>query len=58
MHLLFWMLVGAVFWTYAGYPCLLAILALVHRRRLVERAIEPTVTVIISAYNEAKEHRR
>ena len=54
MHVLFWTLVGAVFWTYAGYPCLLAILALVPRRRLVDATIEPTVTVIIAAYNEEK----
>ncbi|MFI5459061.1 MAG: glycosyltransferase family 2 protein [Isosphaerales bacterium] len=54
MPILFWTLVGAVLWTYAGYPCLLAILALVHRRRLVDAPIEPTVTVIISAYNEQK----
>ena len=45
---------AAVFWTYAGYPCLLAILALVPRRRLVDATIEPTVTVIIAAYNEEK----
>ena len=54
MDLLFWTLVGAMFWTYAGYPCVLAILALVYRRRLVNAPIEPTVTVIISAYNEQK----
>ena len=54
MHVLFWTLVGAVFWTYAGYPCLLAILALVPRRRFVDATIEPTVTVIIAAYNEEK----
>jgi cellulose synthase/poly-beta-1,6-N-acetylglucosamine synthase-like glycosyltransferase len=54
MHVLFWTLVAAVFWTYAGYPCLLAFLALVHTRRLVHAPIGPTVTVIISAYNEEK----
>ncbi len=54
MHVLFWMLVGATFWTYAGYPCLLAILALVPKRRLVATPIEPSVSVIIAAYNEEK----
>ncbi len=54
MQVLFWMLMGAVFWTYAGYPCLLAMLALVPRRRLAAAPIEPTVTVIVSAYNEQK----
>jgi cellulose synthase/poly-beta-1,6-N-acetylglucosamine synthase-like glycosyltransferase len=43
-----------MFWTYAGYPCLLAILALFCRRRLIDEPIEPTVTVIIAAYNEEK----
>jgi hypothetical protein len=54
MQTLFWFLVGGVFWTYLGYPCLLVVLALVSRRRLVSAPIEPTVTLIISAYNEQK----
>src|SRR4051794_7011787 len=54
MHILFWILVGAVLWTYVGYPCLLAVLALFRKRRLVNSPIEPTVTVVIAAYNEEK----
>ena len=54
MQVLFWTLVGAVFWTYAGYPCLLVILALGHKRRFVDTPIEPSVSVIIAAYNEEK----
>ena len=54
MQFLFWTLVGAVFWTYAGYPCLLALMAFLGRRQLLSEPIEPTVTVIISAYNEQK----
>jgi glycosyltransferase involved in cell wall biosynthesis len=54
MQILFWILIGGVFWTYLGYPCLLAILALCSRRRLASAPIEPTVSMIISAYNEQK----
>ena len=47
---------AAIFWTYAGYPCLLAVLARVSTTAVASRApIEPTVTVIISAYNEQKD---
>jgi cellulose synthase/poly-beta-1,6-N-acetylglucosamine synthase-like glycosyltransferase len=54
MQFLFWTLVGAVLWTYAGYPCLLGILALFRRRCLITAPIEPTVSVIIAAFNEEK----
>ncbi|HSY39385.1 MAG TPA: glycosyltransferase, partial [Polyangia bacterium] len=54
----FWASLAAVAWTYAGYPLLLLALARLrrasqHRRAPVPSApLEPTVTVIISAYNE------
>jgi glycosyltransferase involved in cell wall biosynthesis len=54
MEILFWSLVGLILWTYAGYPLLLAILAPLSRRRLAVAPIEPTISVIISAYNEEK----
>ncbi|MBI2895789.1 MAG: glycosyltransferase family 2 protein [Deltaproteobacteria bacterium] len=58
MQIVFWTLLGAVFWTYAGYPILLAILARLRSRKIVKEPIEPTVTVIISAYNEEKDIRQ
>ena len=54
MQILFWTLAGAVFWTYAGYPCLLVLMAYLGRRQLLIEPMEPMVTVIISAYNEQK----
>ena len=58
MQILFWLIVGSVFWTYLGYPCLLAVLARFSRRQLIIAPIEPSVTVIISAYNEQKHIRQ
>ncbi|HVU51648.1 MAG TPA: glycosyltransferase family 2 protein [Polyangia bacterium] len=58
MQVLFWLLVGTVLWTYAGYPALLVALARFRARDVVREAIEPKVTVIISAYNEEKDIRR
>lgn len=62
--LVFWGSLAAVAWTYAGYPLLL--LALARLRPRTRRAqpqsrsapFEPTVTVIISAYNEEKAIRQ
>ena len=56
----FWVSLAGVFWTYAGYPLLLLALARLRPRPRGERPssqsapFEPTVTVIISAYNEEK----
>jgi glycosyltransferase involved in cell wall biosynthesis len=58
MQLLFWLLLGTIFWTYAGYPALLVGLAVVRARRVVTGTIEPKVTIVISAYNEEKDIRR
>jgi cellulose synthase/poly-beta-1,6-N-acetylglucosamine synthase-like glycosyltransferase len=54
MQILFWLIVASIFWTYLGYPCLLAVLARFSQRKLISAPIEPSVTVIISAYNEQK----
>lgn len=54
MELIFWLLACAVFWTYAGYPLFLFLLSLIRRRHLETAPIEPSATVIISAYNEEK----
>jgi cellulose synthase/poly-beta-1,6-N-acetylglucosamine synthase-like glycosyltransferase len=58
--IVFWVSLAAVIWTYLGYPLLLLLLTRVRRRSArpqppVETApLEPTVTIIISAYNEEK----
>lgn len=58
MEILLWCLVGLVGYAYAGYPCLLAAIVLVRPRRIKFAPIQPTVTVIIAAYNEEKDIAR
>jgi len=53
MGLLFWLCVGLVVYTYAGYPLALALLARLRPRSAQPRpSVQPTVTLLISAYNE------
>ncbi len=55
MVVLFWLCVALVLWVYAGYPLLLLAITRFSRRRPAPHAAhEPMVTLIISAYNEAK----
>jgi len=49
---LFWVSLVALLWTHVLYPAAAAGLARVAERRVRKDAIEPTVTVIIAAYNE------
>jgi cellulose synthase/poly-beta-1,6-N-acetylglucosamine synthase-like glycosyltransferase len=49
---LFWLSLGALLWTHAVYPLVAAALARVRTRRVDARPIEPTVTVVVAAYNE------
>jgi cellulose synthase/poly-beta-1,6-N-acetylglucosamine synthase-like glycosyltransferase len=54
MDVLFWLCAGLILWVYAGYPLLLWLLnRLLPARAIRLHAIEPNVTLIISAYNEA-----
>lgn len=50
----FWTSVALIVFAYAGYSLVLALLALVVRRRLERHPIEPSVTLLITAYNEAR----
>lgn len=54
MEPMFWLLVGAVLWSYAGYPVLLTLIARKRKCAGMRGPVEPTVSVIISAYNEDK----
>lgn len=49
---LFWASLAALVWTHAGYPAFAALLARVAPRRVRAADVEPTVTVIVTAYNE------
>src|SRR2546421_3662799 len=55
---LFWIFVGGVLWTYAGYPLLLVVLGRFARRPLVRGPFEPSVSLIVAAHNEEKDIRQ
>jgi cellulose synthase/poly-beta-1,6-N-acetylglucosamine synthase-like glycosyltransferase len=46
---------AALFYTYAGYPLLLALVSALKPRRVRRGDCEPTVTIIITAYNEERD---
>ena len=48
------LMILSVLWAYLGYPVLLSVLARWRARRLIEASFEPTVSIIVSAYNEEK----
>ena len=48
----FWTAAGALLWTHAGYPVAAAALARVRNRGVRRQNVEPTVCVIVTAYNE------
>jgi cellulose synthase/poly-beta-1,6-N-acetylglucosamine synthase-like glycosyltransferase len=50
--ILFWFSLAALVWTHVAYPAFAALLARVVPRAVLEAEIEPTVCVIIAAYNE------
>ncbi|HEX4347556.1 MAG TPA: glycosyltransferase family 2 protein, partial [Vicinamibacterales bacterium] len=52
-ELCFWGAVGFAVYTYAGYPVVLAALSRLMRRPVDKRPIEPFVSVLVPAYNEA-----
>ncbi len=52
MEIVFWLSVGLVLYAYAGYPCVLGLVALVRRQPVIRTPITPRVTFIITAYNE------
>ncbi len=53
MAVLFWTLTALVVYVYAGYPLLLALVGRIRARPTARGAIEPAVTLLISAFNEA-----
>lgn len=48
----FWVSIGLVIYTYLGYPLLLSVLSFFYSRKTKKGEIEPTVSIIIAAYNE------
>jgi cellulose synthase/poly-beta-1,6-N-acetylglucosamine synthase-like glycosyltransferase len=53
-EMVFWLSALALLYTYAGYPVLLALVSAVRPRKIRRGDCEPTVSVIITAYNEER----
>lgn len=56
-EILFWTIVALIFYTYFGYPATILGLSLVINRKVLKKDYEPTVTFLITAYNEEKNLR-
>lgn len=50
----FWVMVLLIFYTYVGYSLVVLLIAAVSPNRLLRHHVEPTVTFLITAYNEEK----
>jgi len=53
-EIIFGLSAAAIFYTYAGYPWLLMIASTLRPKRVRRDRFEPTVTIIITAYNEER----
>jgi cellulose synthase/poly-beta-1,6-N-acetylglucosamine synthase-like glycosyltransferase len=51
--IVFWLSLGLLAWTHVLYPAFAASLARVRLRPIAKADLEPTITVIVAAYNEA-----
>jgi cellulose synthase/poly-beta-1,6-N-acetylglucosamine synthase-like glycosyltransferase len=49
----FWISAAVLFYTYVGYPLIAALRGLYRRRQRIRQRIEPSVTIVVVAYNEA-----
>lgn len=54
---MFWLGVVALLYTYAGYPLLVFLVSTFRSRKVTRAANEPSVSVIITAYNEERDLR-
>src|SRR5215213_9837334 len=55
LKVIFWAAAAALFYTYAGYPALVWAVSRLRPRAVRRGESEPTVTVIITAYNEERD---
>lgn len=51
-EIVFWLSAFALCYTYAGYPVLLALVSTWRAKKVSREEIQPTITIIITAYNE------
>src|SRR6266849_4044697 len=54
-QIIFWLSAAALGYTYVGYPLLLLIMSRLRRREVRRGAFEPSVSVIVTAYNEERD---
>ena len=54
-EIVFWFSAGALLYTYAGYPLLVALVSSLRPRAVRRGVYEPSVSVIITAYNEERD---
>jgi cellulose synthase/poly-beta-1,6-N-acetylglucosamine synthase-like glycosyltransferase len=55
MEMIFWLSAVALVYTYVGYPLLVALVGVIRPRTQRRGAFEPSVSVIITAYNEERD---
>jgi cellulose synthase/poly-beta-1,6-N-acetylglucosamine synthase-like glycosyltransferase len=55
--LMFWSSAVALFYTYAGYPLLIALVSALKHRKVRRAEIQPTISIIITAFNEERDLR-
>src|ERR1043166_2675384 len=53
-QIIFWASVLALVYTYVGYPALIALISTLWPRRVARRDFTPSLTIIITAYNEQR----
>jgi cellulose synthase/poly-beta-1,6-N-acetylglucosamine synthase-like glycosyltransferase len=53
-QVIFWTSAAALLYVYAGYPVLVYLVSIIRPREVKKSAFAPTVTVLITAYNEEK----
>jgi len=53
-EIVFWVSVALIAYAYMGYPLALGVISLLRKRRVEKADVSPSVTFIITAYNEEK----
>lgn len=54
MTSLFWLSLILIVYAYGGYPIFLSLISLIHKKEIKKRPAVPTVSIILSAFNEEK----
>jgi len=52
IEIIFWSAIGLILYCYLGYPLLIILLSQVRKKQVKKADIQPTISLIISAYNE------